>query len=228
MLYFDTMVRWGPTVFVLSFVCFVSMVAAQDRYGPEIASLNGYDGYEMTDQEKRAGLKAVPFTCNGYDNIPQCLHGGRGPKKTQTRSGNFCVCLCPRNWLGPECKLRSSHYNKREDEEEDGDKRAWGNLNSLQLGKRLTLPWSLKQIKRNLPWALKSFPVRRDADEVPVDDEEEEEEEKRTFPWALKTMPKPVPGKKNFPWALKTMEGPAGGKRWAFGSVPLGKRYGTE
>ena len=61
---------------------------------------------ELMEEEKRTGaggLRPIPFPCNGYDNMPRCLNGGKGPRKTWTKSGRFCVCLCPSKWVGPEC-----------------------------------------------------------------------------------------------------------------------------
>ena len=178
-------------------------------------------------------MKAVPFNCNGYDYIPRCLHGGKGPRKTQTRSGNFCVCLCPTKWLGPECNVPSGVNDIGKRAEGEDDKRQWGSLNALQLGKRLTLPWGLKQMKRNLPWALKAFPVRRAEDDNSI----KQDDEKRALPWALKTVPgkkalpwamKAFPGKKNFPWALKSFDNQGKRSSWSFNSLPLGKRSGED
>jgi len=101
--------------------------------------------YGLTEQEKRSGMKPIPFPCNGYDHIPRCLHMGKGPRKTKTTSGQFCVCLCPAKWVGPECGYAADSLGKRgfpwkliADEE---DKRGF--------------PWKLiPDGKRNFPWKL--------------------------------------------------------------------------
>ena len=36
----------------------------------------------FTEVDKRKGVRPVPYPCNGYDHLPRCLHGGRGPRKT--------------------------------------------------------------------------------------------------------------------------------------------------
>ena len=66
--------------------------------------------------EKRGGLRPIPFPCNGRRNRPRCLHGGKGPRKTWTGSGKFCVCLCPTNWIGPECGYAASQSKRGYDE----------------------------------------------------------------------------------------------------------------
>ena len=54
------------------------------------------------------------FPCNNYDNLPRCLHGGRGPQTTTTKlSGRFCICLCPVQWGGPECASAVTLIGKR-------------------------------------------------------------------------------------------------------------------
>lgn len=114
----------------------------------------------MTAAEKRSGLLPIPFPCNGYDHLPRCLHSGKGPRKTWTKSGKFCVCLCPAKWVGPECGYAADSLGKRgfpwkimaEDEE---DKRGF--------------PWKLMGAdgKRNFPWKLMGA------------------QGKRAFPWKL-------------------------------------------
>ncbi|KAI0207202.1 hypothetical protein LSAT2_008130 [Lamellibrachia satsuma] len=60
---------------------------------------------EQYNVDKRRGrYVTISFYCNGYDNMPRCQHGGRGPRKMWTRSGRLCVCLCQAGtWTGPEC-----------------------------------------------------------------------------------------------------------------------------
>ena len=55
----------------------------------------------------------MPFPCNGHDHVARCLHGGKGPRKTMTKAGRFCVCLCPMKWVGPECGYSSDSLRKR-------------------------------------------------------------------------------------------------------------------
>lgn len=59
---------------------------------------------EQMEKRGGTGLRPIPFACNGYDNRPVCLNGGLGPRKTWTKAGRFCVCLCPAKFKGPECK----------------------------------------------------------------------------------------------------------------------------
>ncbi|ELU11394.1 hypothetical protein CAPTEDRAFT_194362 [Capitella teleta] len=56
--------------------------------------------------EKRGGFRGmvrVPFPCNGYDNLPRCLNGGKGPKTQWMRRGQLCTCWCPVGWATAEC-----------------------------------------------------------------------------------------------------------------------------
>ncbi|ELU17386.1 hypothetical protein CAPTEDRAFT_198811 [Capitella teleta] len=90
----------------LSLCFFVSIMAApsdfDELFGEEDPNMQGE---EYTMQEKRGGYRPVPFPCNGYDYQPRCLHGGRGPRKTWTKTGRFCVCLCAQKYGGPECSF---------------------------------------------------------------------------------------------------------------------------
>lgn len=53
-----------------------------------------------------ADYKLQLFPCNGYDYPQRCNHGGIGPKVTMTgREGWFCACLCPAQWMGPQCSV---------------------------------------------------------------------------------------------------------------------------
>ena len=68
-----------------------------------------------------------------------------GPRKTWTKSGLFCVCLCPTKWVGPECGYAADSLGKRGFPwkliAEEEDKRAF--------------PWKLiPDGKRNFPWKL--------------------------------------------------------------------------
>ena len=69
----------------------------------------------IMEEKRRAGsgMRPMPFPCNGYDNIPRCLNGGKGPRKTWTKSGRFCVCLCPPKWVGPECGFAANNMQSK-------------------------------------------------------------------------------------------------------------------
>ena len=67
---------------------------------------------EVQEMVKR-GFRPVPFPCNGLDAQPRCLNGGKGPRKTWTKSGRFCVCLCPTKWIGPECSYAAGTFGKK-------------------------------------------------------------------------------------------------------------------
>ncbi|KAK2181339.1 hypothetical protein NP493_403g05028 [Ridgeia piscesae] len=68
------------------------------------SDVNADDSFFGDVAKRGSRFVRVPFSCNGYDATPRCLHGGRGPRKTWTRSGRMCVCLCPSGaWTGPEC-----------------------------------------------------------------------------------------------------------------------------
>ena len=62
---------------------------------------------------KRGGMRPFAFPCNGFDNLPRCQHGGKGPRKTWTKAGRFCVCLCYPKWKGPECNYVNDAVGKR-------------------------------------------------------------------------------------------------------------------
>lgn len=154
---------------------------AGENYFP----LEDYDNL-MTNEEKRAGLRPIPFPCNGFDHIPRCLHSGKGPRKTMTKSGRFCVCLCPNKWVGPECGYAADSLGKRgfpwkimPDEEEEKRGFLW-KMNGLTNEEKRGFLWKmngLQEDKRGFPWKL-----------IP--------DGKRNFPWKI------MGGKRAFPWKL--------------------------
>ncbi|KAK2166673.1 hypothetical protein LSH36_37g16008 [Paralvinella palmiformis] len=90
-------------------ISLVSSLRVEDSY-------NDYFSDEMPTidvEKKSSGMRLATFRCNGYDHLPRCLHGGKGPRKTWTKAGRFCVCLCRGNWVGPECAYSADSLRKR-------------------------------------------------------------------------------------------------------------------
>lgn len=95
----------------------------------------------LTGIFKRGGLQPYPFPCNGYDNLPRCLHGGKGPRKTRTKAGRFCVCLCPAKWIGAECAYASDFTIGKRSNMIGGDMAQWMPAQPMENEIRKPLPW---------------------------------------------------------------------------------------
>merc|ERR1711976_745216 len=61
-------------------------------------------------------LVRITFPCNGYDNLPRCLNGGKGPRTQWMRKGQLCTCWCPVNWRSPECADPSNQVKLADEE----------------------------------------------------------------------------------------------------------------